>query len=796
MRRSLCIWSIATVGLGLYFAFSSMATAQITAPGTDYPTFWSGELRIFAQAPDTRVTLINLDDESLFALPGDSSPDPRLFGGPCYIIAADGSTTDAPSNPFVLRDRGSMFRCTGGIGGPDDEIRVRVLSDDATGGGTLSPVTIWTGSKVVDRDNSWGSFLPGDLHTGDTFGREIGTDFVGFTQSEAIVIAPRVPGLTTSLSIVNLDSGVSLALDLDTSVPPCPPLVDADPPIAPSATPCYLHDGAELQVLYDGNYSDDRIFVSSNVNVSVLTGHRLLGFVPDDMTINHHAADWTVTPPSWSPGDDGVELGTVFYTFARQALTIFPTEHDTTVEIIDLSDADDSRTLFLEHGDILNPKDPATLKLSLFTSILDTRLGSGIVARAAEPTVDLVTAGENPFDNDILKIVSDKPILVYQGPAGSDVNEFADVAFSVAIGPQERLVYCYSQNSGGSNDFQLFSFPGDSKVTVASLSYTRDFGAPVNHDFLVDFSETDPVAVTTWPVHDVFVSHGVPGGIQHFGSGVWFGELLVVRSERPMTVISGDYDGVHFGAYVPFIPTSRELPPVARLSADSAASCFGSAFTLSAAGSFDQDPEGSDPQIVEYLWEFGDGSSLSTTDSEVSHIYTEPGVFNVTLTVTDNEGDIDTDFMELTVFPLGTPGCEQCAPCEGKVSELTMRYDGFITDVHVQVFSKKSSVPAFDGSVQPGMEFSFVGSDKKGTLGPEITMWIDGVLNTKIHTSCSEPIGAGDKYGDFTILSGRSRIGGLLCPLGADVGDSHTDRDKGKKKGKNSKNNRPRRGGR
>ena len=124
----------------------------------------------------------------------------------------------------------------------------------------------------------------------------------------------------------------------------------------------------------------------------------------------------------------------------------------------------------------------------------------------------------------------------------------------------------------------------------------------------------------------------------------------------------------------------------------------------------------------------------------------------------------------------GVPEPDDCG-CEGKVSQLTLRYTGSLTDAHVRVEQKKDQVVVFDATVPPAGEFSFVGADKKSTLGTEILLFINGQLDTKIHTSCSQPIGPGLAFGDFLVVGGRSREGGVLCPLGEDDSDSDSDSD-------------------
>ena len=110
---------------------------------------------------------------------------------------------------------------------------------------------------------------------------------------------------------------------------------------------------------------------------------------------------------------------------------------------------------------------------------------------------------------------------------------------------------------------------------------------------------------------------------------------------------------------------------------------------------------------------------------------------------------------------------EECGPCKGKITELTLKYTGDTT-AFIEVFQKKDSVVIFEGTVLPGGLFNFVGEDKNGTMGTEIIIYVDYVENTKIHTSCSQPIGPGLISGDFVVIEGYSLDGGLLCPTDED----------------------------
>lgn len=114
----------------------------------------------------------------------------------------------------------------------------------------------------------------------------------------------------------------------------------------------------------------------------------------------------------------------------------------------------------------------------------------------------------------------------------------------------------------------------------------------------------------------------------------------------------------------------------------------------------------------------------------------------------------------------GQPGT--CEACEGQVNELTLRYIGTEEDATIRVLQQdgnNKNVEVFEGKVAPGATFTIEGENKKGTFGPAIRIFVNGELESRIHTSCSEPIGPGLVEGDFEVVEGFSREGGRLCEI-------------------------------
>lgn len=111
---------------------------------------------------------------------------------------------------------------------------------------------------------------------------------------------------------------------------------------------------------------------------------------------------------------------------------------------------------------------------------------------------------------------------------------------------------------------------------------------------------------------------------------------------------------------------------------------------------------------------------------------------------------------------------DNCNDCDGKIDQLVLQFNGNET-AEIIVETKKAgengSKIVFSDFVGPGDIFSFFGNDKKGTLGTEIFIYINGEFNTKLHTSCSIPVGPGLVFGSFEVIDGNSRNGGELCPV-------------------------------
>lgn len=126
-------------------------------------------------------------------------------------------------------------------------------------------------------------------------------------------------------------------------------------------------------------------------------------------------------------------------------------------------------------------------------------------------------------------------------------------------------------------------------------------------------------------------------GTIDFDAGPVPSHAYVMTGEYQVTLTVTDDAGGMASDTTTVTVGSGILAPVADASGPYT-STIGSTVTFDGTGS--NDPDGT---IVTYNWNFGDGTALSDGGPTPSHTYDTAGMYNVTLTVIDNDGLSDSD---------------------------------------------------------------------------------------------------------------------------------------------------------
>jgi PKD repeat protein len=152
----------------------------------------------------------------------------------------------------------------------------------------------------------------------------------------------------------------------------------------------------------------------------------------------------------------------------------------------------------------------------------------------------------------------------------------------------------------------------------------------------------------SWDVSDM-VQYWISWPTENYG--------LLLNADRAASADSNRYfvsseaeDGTKRPKLIVTFVTSEpiNLPPVAEPSAEPIS---GQApLLVSFDGSASRDPDGT---ITDYHWDFGDGTGSG--GAQISHTYQEPGIYIVTLTVTDDHGATDSIGMEVSVTSNSVP---------------------------------------------------------------------------------------------------------------------------------------------
>ncbi len=204
--------------------------------------------------------------------------------------------------------------------------------------------------------------------------------------------------------------------------------------------------------------------------------------------------------------------------------------------------------------------------------------------------------------------------------------------------------------------------PGSNRPPVTVISATPDAGEP---PLVVSFSGSassdlgGSIVSYAWDFGDGTTATGVNATHTYGTKGIYTARLTV-----------RDNQGATGTATKQIQVGPPNQAPVAVASVSPGSGKVGQSIGFSAAGSAD-----ADGTIVSFAWDFGDGAT-GTGDSP-SHVYTAPGLYAATLTVTDDSGAVATDTATVTVSANQGPTAVAAAtsPTVGK-EPLTVELTG------------------------------------------------------------------------------------------------------------------------
>jgi PKD repeat protein len=160
---------------------------------------------------------------------------------------------------------------------------------------------------------------------------------------------------------------------------------------------------------------------------------------------------------------------------------------------------------------------------------------------------------------------------------------------------------------------------------------TVDVNEPVIFDGSGSLSRFNTIVKYTWYFGDSTIGHGMNPTHSYGMEGVYTVILVVLESTNATA-----QDSV--------VITVHNEAPIAHAGIDKS-TYEDESVSFNASGTKDTP---SDQASLTYVWEFGDGST--GTGPTQTHIFTKEGLYNVILTVTDNDGVIDKDIITVNVM--------------------------------------------------------------------------------------------------------------------------------------------------
>jgi len=272
--------------------------------------------------------------------------------------------------------------------------------------------------------------------------------------------------------------------------------------------------------------------------------------------------------------------------------------------------------------------------------------------------------GATNIETAVKTILNRPPVAVFSETAetvytGEIITFNASASYDLD-GTIVSYFWDFGDGTNASGDIVTYAYADNGSYTVA-LTVTDDDGATatatavktvLNRPPIASFTESATTVYTGEAIFfDAIGSYDSDGSITSyfwdFGDGTNATGIIVEHVYQDngvytVTLMVTDDDGVTATATSTKYVLNR--PPISSFTYSPTLPIVGETVTFNASSSYD--PDGS---IISYQWDFGDGNVTTIASPIVTHIYTTFGNYTVTLTVTDNDGDMDTSTKIVTV---------------------------------------------------------------------------------------------------------------------------------------------------
>lgn len=216
----------------------------------------------------------------------------------------------------------------------------------------------------------------------------------------------------------------------------------------------------------------------------------------------------------------------------------------------------------------------------------------------------------------------------------------------------------------------VHTYPSRGPFTVTLIAYNYNTGC--SNTVTATFTIAEPIANYTvnppgcYPHNTTFTSTSQDANAYwwNFGDPSTNADTSILANPSYVYNLPGAYTVTLIitdvnGCRDTITDTVKSLGPIPYFYADTLTGCTPFSVTFI-------DTSYSDSLLTQWIWNFGDGSPpLTTNNDSVTHIYTFPGIYSVTMTVTDNNGCaktiIKTNYVQPTFpFPAFTVDTFAC----------------------------------------------------------------------------------------------------------------------------------------